>query len=261
MFSALLMIPAAIGAVYYGGVLFSVLIIVASLIMVYEWARMVDDVHFSTSFYFLALAALGCVALATFGFYLQAYITASIGGFAAWGLGRSRDNAAYWRGVGAPYILWPCIALIWLRNEPAFGSALTFILFFVVWATDSGAYVFGKWLGGPKLNPQVSPKKTWTGTLGGILTGACIAAAAAAYRFGVPSALEFFFLGIGLAIASVLGDLTESAMKRGFGVKDASGIIPGHGGVLDRLDGMLFATLAMAGPLYLFAVFDFVMGR
>ncbi len=259
--SALVMVPTALAAVYFGGATFSLLIAVAGLVMVFEWARMVDGTQLSFSFYALGIAGLVAFALAGTGYYVNAYMVISVGGMAAWLSGIGKKRGGYWHGLGALYILVPSIALIWLRNEPAYGRSLTFILFFVVWATDSGAYVFGKWLGGPKLNPQVSPKKTWSGTLGGILTGACIAAFAAFYRFGSPTAAYFFLLGAALAVASVVGDLAESAAKRSFGVKDSSGFIPGHGGVLDRLDGMLFATLAMTGPLYLFAVFDFVMGR
>jgi len=156
-----------------------------------------------------------------------------------------------WQAFGLVYVLSPSIALIWLRNDYEAGRVLTLILFLVVWATDSGAFAAGKIIGGPKLNPAISPKKTWAGSVGGILTGALVAALVALWVYGGRSFIPYLFAGAGLAFASVIGDMVESAMKRGFGVKDTGGIIPGHGGVLDRLDGMLFATVAMTLALVL----------
>jgi len=261
VFSALVMIPAALAAIYFGGLLFSLMIIAAALVMIYEWVRMVDGNQYSYVSVGLAIVTLFALILASVGQYSFAYLAAVFGGVVAWMSASRRALPVWWRGIASIYIIMPCIALIWLRNEPHFGRTLTFILFFVVWATDIGAYAFGNWLGGPKLNPLISPKKTWTGTLGGIFAGACVAAAFGWTVFGISSALAFYFMGGGLAVASTLGDFVESAIKREFGVKDSSGFIPGHGGMLDRLDGMIFATFAMAGTLYMYMIFDMVMGN
>ncbi len=259
-FSALAMVPVAISAVYFGGLLFSFIVCVATIIMIYEWSRMVDGYAFSIGFYLLCLAAIVAFGLASQGYYAYGFITAGFGGFLAWFIGSRKSEVGFWRGFGALYMIVPSLALIWLRHEPEYGRLLTFMLFFIVWGTDSGAYLFGKLLGGPKLSPEISPKKTWSGTVGGITTGAFVAFGFAYFAFGAPYALVFFAIGCCLAIASVLGDLMESAVKRTFGVKDSSGLIPGHGGVLDRLDGMLIATMALTLPLYVFLIFGVIKG-
>lgn len=129
-------------------------------------------------------------------------------------------------------------ALLWLRADPAAGLGNTAFLMLVVWASDVGAYGAGRSLGGPLLAPQVSPGKTWSGVVGGL----CAAAAVGAV-FAPQGAMAGLLLG---AVAQA-GDLAESAVKRGFGVKDSGRIIPGHGGFLDRLDGLLAAAPVAAG--------------
>jgi phosphatidate cytidylyltransferase len=114
-----------------------------------------------------------------------------------------------------------------------------------VWATDIGAYAAGRSLGGPRLAPRWSPRKTWAGLAGGVLGAALVGWATAAW-LGVPAALPLVLLSAALAIVEQLGDLAESLAKRRFGVKDTSGLIPGHGGLLDRLDGLLAVAPAVA---------------
>ncbi len=155
-----------------------------------------------------------------------------------------------WAGFGALYILAPSVALIWLRNETARGEALVLMLFLIVWAADTGGYIAGRLVGGPKLSPAISPAKTWAGAVGGLLLGGGAGLAAAHWVWGEGDPVRYGFIGASLGVASILGDVAESAFKRMFGVKDASGFIPGHGGALDRLDGMIFATTAMAIVLY-----------
>ncbi|MHA7873597.1 MAG: phosphatidate cytidylyltransferase, partial [Hyphococcus sp.] len=126
----------------------------------------------------------------------------------------------------------------------------TFMLFFIVWAADSGAFVTGKLIGGPKISHALSPSKTWAGICGGVLGGCIAGAVAGVHFFGWQSAMAFLLIGGVLGAASVAGDLFESALKRNFGLKDISGFIPGHGGALDRMDGMIFATAAMTGGYF-----------
>nr|WP_284701288.1 phosphatidate cytidylyltransferase [Rhodoplanes tepidamans] len=132
-----------------------------------------------------------------------------------------------------------------LRADPSFGVVAIFVLFAVVWATDVLAYFGGRAIGGPKLAPSISPGKTWsggvTGAVGGVVAGLLVAAVA-----GVPNLLAVAVLGLVLSCVSQAGDLFESAVKRRFGVKDSSRIIPGHGGLMDRLDGFLAAAGAAA---------------
>lgn len=137
------------------------------------------------------------------------------------------------------------LSLISLRADPELGFLAIVVLFALVWGTDIGAYFTGRLIGGPKLWPVVSPKKTWSGSVGGTLIGAVSAAMIIYYQAGLISAL-FIGLLIVLSILSQLGDLGESGLKRKFGVKDSGSIIPGHGGVLDRIDGFAIACIAAA---------------
>jgi phosphatidate cytidylyltransferase len=142
------------------------------------------------------------------------------------------------------------LALIHLRGDASAGRANVIFLFLVVWASDIGAYMAGRWLGGPKLAPSVSPNKTWSGAIGG-LASAMAVGALAAYVFdavgarAVPVSRVLLVAGL-LGVLSQAGDFFESWIKRHFHVKDSSSLIPGHGGLLDRLDGVLAAAPAAA---------------
>ncbi len=148
-----------------------------------------------------------------------------------------------WLAVGAVYITAACAALIWLREHDTIGREIVFWLLISVWASDTGAYIFGSLIGGPKLAPSISPKKTWSGLIGGIacagLVGGVIIMFVDIKNPGL-MIIGSAFLG---AVAQG-GDLFESWIKRRCGVKDASNIIPGHGGLFDRVDGLLAAALA-----------------
>ena len=150
---------------------------------------------------------------------------------------------AWWSAAGVYYAGFPAVALIWIRGDPAYGWLAILYLFVIVWTTDSAAYLFGRWIGGPKLAPRISPKKTWSGLIGGALSAGLAGLVFALGRRWARSAPSLALLAIVLALISQLGDLGESAVKRVFGMKDTSGLIPGHGGVLDRIDGLLFAAL------------------
>jgi phosphatidate cytidylyltransferase len=149
-----------------------------------------------------------------------------------------------WAALGGCYAFAALIASIAVRLDPVWGfTALMFVLL-IVWVTDIGGYFAGRGIGGPKLWPRVSPKKTWAGAIGGFAAGLVVAAGFAACGLG--KILPMLLLGAVLSVASQLGDLFESAVKRRFGVKDSSHIIPGHGGLLDRLDGFVAAVVVAA---------------
>jgi phosphatidate cytidylyltransferase len=160
---------------------------------------------------------------------------------------RSLSGAARagWIALGAVYAGAMLAAPLVIRADPAFGFVAMILLFAVVWATDVAAYFAGRLVGGPKLWPAVSPKKTWSGAIAGaaaaVAAGLAVAAVAGIGRAAAIAALSF-----ALSVAAQLGDLFESALKRRFDVKDASHAIPGHGGLMDRLDGFLTATVAAA---------------
>ena len=137
------------------------------------------------------------------------------------------------------------IGFVWLRAYPIFGLSLAIWLPFVVIAADAGAYFAGRLIGGPKLAPSISPNKTISGSAGGLVL-AVIVGVSFAVNVGASSLLAVGIVSAFTGIAAQLGDLVESAAKRRYGVKDASNILPGHGGVLDRFDGLLAATLFTA---------------
>ncbi len=252
--SALVLIPLVIGAIYIGGWVFAVLAAVSCLTMVFEWTRMVERREFSTSFFALAGGAALALFAATIGTYGAAFVIALISAIAAFVLARRNARLGFWSAFAAPYLIAPCIALIWLRLSTDHGLTLTLILFMTVWAADTGAFLFGKAIGGPKISYALSPSKTWAGIGGGIIGGAVIGAVAGYFLIGGEAVLLSLLAGAALGAASVMGDLAESAFKRNFGLKDISGFIPGHGGALDRLDGMIFATAAMTGGYFLYMV-------
>jgi phosphatidate cytidylyltransferase len=130
-----------------------------------------------------------------------------------------------------------------IRDAPGYGFAALIFVLAIVWVTDSGAFFAGRFIGGPKLWPRLSPKKTWAGAIGGLIAGVLAGAVAAAF-FGVPMTSGLVAAAIGLSVFCQLGDLFESWVKREFGAKDSGSIIPGHGGIMDRVDGLTFAAMA-----------------
>lgn len=156
----------------------------------------------------------------------------------------SREHRAF-LAAGFVYVLLACISLVWLRGLDPAGMVTVVWLLAVVVTTDTAAYFTGRTLGGPKLAPKISPKKTWSGLLGG-MSGAAIAGGVVAANVDGANILTLGLIGGGFAVVAQLGDLLVSKAKRAFGVKDSSNLIPGHGGVLDRLDGFLSASLVLA---------------
>jgi phosphatidate cytidylyltransferase len=148
--------------------------------------------------------------------------------------------------AGLVYVLLPCFALIWFRGATGWGATLW--LFVAVWASDTGAYLLGRLIGGPKLWPAVSPNKTWAGLCGAALGAALIGLAGA---FVMPGGdLRLVLAGAGIGLIGQTGDLFESHVKRRAGAKDSGTLIPGHGGALDRLDSLLFVAPAAAFVLW-----------
>ncbi len=152
-----------------------------------------------------------------------------------------------WIALGAVWVAVPCVLLLWLARPGIAGRGTVLWLFAVVWATDIGAYVFGRAIGGPRLAPTWSPNKTWAGLVGGMVCAGIVGWATTLILASV-TVLPLVAASAGLAIVEQFGDLAESVAKRRFGVKDSSGLIPGHGGLLDRLDGLLAVIPAVALP-------------
>jgi len=147
-----------------------------------------------------------------------------------------------WMALGVVYIALSCWALWRLRVDPEWGRMAVFWLLAVVWGADTGGYLVGMTLKGPKLAPAISPKKTWSGFLGGLAFAAAGGWGAVAYLKG-GAGLEIALFSAFIGVVSQMGDLFESWIKRRFGVKDSGAIIPGHGGLFDRVDGLVAAAI------------------
>jgi phosphatidate cytidylyltransferase len=241
-----ILIVVAVVEVWLGGTAFWILATVGGLIMMSEFAALlkVSDQHRRMAMYALCIP-LGVISPLALG--PSFFVLGLIAGMAI-GVGMVARNAAL--GSGLLYVGLPILALLWLRDLPGNGLILTFWALSLVWATDIGAFFAGRAIGGPKIAPAISPSKTWAGLAGGMLA-ATILAASFHQWLDLPQALVWATPA--LAIAAQAGDFLESWMKRRAGVKDSGTLLPGHGGVLDRLDGLVtaapLAALAVAAGL------------
>lgn len=249
--SALLLVPPVLAAIYFGPPYSDLLWLVVAVLLAWEWTRLCgESLRGASGRLAIAAVAAALVAGALGRTSVAGWLVAA-GAMAVLvlALRGGRANAA-WLAFGVIYAGVPCLALMWLRNGPADGQAIALWVLFLVWATDTGAYVAGRAIGGPKLLPAVSPNKTWAGLLGGMLAAALVGAAVALWRDGWSVAV-FAAISTVLAVVAQAGDFFESGIKRHFGVKDSGGLIPGHGGLMDRVDGLLTAGLAVAIVVWL----------
>lgn len=250
--SALVLAPIALGLLWLGGGAWAVLVALAAGGVVIEWAR-VCGVRAGVLPGTILPVLVATVGLATTAGLAREALAALVLGAALLALGAWRSEArGSWLAGGSLYAGIAAIAMVWLREDRPNGIVAVLLVLLVVWASDIGAYLFGRLIGGPKLAPRLSPNKTWAGALGGLAL-AVVVGILIAGEFGAPSWVKGGVIAIVLSLASQSGDLAESAFKRRFGVKDSGALIPGHGGVLDRLDGMLAAApvaaiLALAWP-------------
>jgi phosphatidate cytidylyltransferase len=187
------------------------------------------------------LASLALVCLWFGGWAWTAWVgVGTLGLLAEWGRLCRKEPGTLTLTAGVVYILTAAAALLWLRSDAAAGSANVLFVVLTVWATDTGAYLCGRLIGGAKLAPAVSPGKTWSGAAGGLACALGVGLGAA--ELTESPVWRALALAAGLSVAAQAGDLLESGIKRHFGVKDSSHLIPGHGGLLDRLDGLLAAA-------------------
>jgi phosphatidate cytidylyltransferase len=195
----------------------------------------------------LSIASVAAaVLLAATDRYLVAILVLAAGAALTTFIGmRIQGGRGRWHGFGTIYIGLPSIAVMWIRAQPENGLATVLWMVALVIAVDTGAFVFGRSIGGPKLAPRISPNKTWAGLIGGVVAGMLVGFVTALW-LGVAWAVPLVLVSAVMAVVEQGGDLGESACKRYFGVKDSSRLIPGHGGVLDRVDGLLAVALAVA---------------
>lgn len=246
--SVLVLAPIAIGITVLGGWNFAIACALTAALVLWEWARLVTPVAdwriLAPGVPALFVAALLAETGAAGG-AVGAVTAAALGstGLTA-ALPRAERSAgpALWAAAGIIYAGVIAISPILLRRDPEAGLAALLFVFATVWATDVFAYLIGRKVGGPLLCPRVSPKKTWSGAIGG-LVGGIAAGGAVAYASAGTQPVVAGVVALILSIAAQAGDLLESWVKRQFGAKDTSGLIPGHGGVMDRVDGLLLAAL------------------
>lgn len=240
--SAAILAPLAVGAAWLGDWPFTIFWGVAAIAVWWEWVGLVEpsgrNVLLATGICALALQAIMLEA----GNLSIALMIVALGVFASIvTAGRQAQLVA----GGVVYASALLTATVMLRADAKLGFAAIVLLFAVVWGTDIGGYFAGRAIGGPKLAPAISPKKTWSGAVGGTLVGVA-AALAVAELFAIRNPVAIGIVALVLSAMSQAGDLFESWLKRRVDAKDASGLIPGHGGVMDRLDGFIFASAAAA---------------
>jgi phosphatidate cytidylyltransferase len=240
--SALVLAALAIAAVAAGGWPFVLFWATGAIGVFWEWSAMTAGSAAAARVAGIVALAVAALALGLGQIYVAA--TALAGGFAGVA-GADRTRHRLWRAVGLLYAGIVLLAPVVLRRDHGFGLVAILFLFAVVWSTDVLGYFVGRAIGGPRLAPVISPNKTWSGACGGAL-GAVAAGSGVALVAGGMALPAAAAVALALSIASQGGDLFESAVKRRFGVKDTSHVIPGHGGLMDRLDGFIAASAVAA---------------
>jgi phosphatidate cytidylyltransferase len=258
LISAAVLIPIVVAAVYAGYPAWDLLVVLFGAVMAWEWSNIVSRGR-------IVLTGKRMIAIGAQVFLTLAVLLAASFPAETHALIGERDRmmltvvatwfaaslvlyrrASLWLILGYVYVVVPCVAIMMFRADPAVGLQQILWIVALVIAADTGAYIAGRSIGGPKLAPRISPNKTWAG-LGGAVVSAAVVGAVTAVALDRPSVWALTAVSGGLGIVAQAGDLAESAFKRHFGVKDASNIIPGHGGALDRVDGLIAVAAAVAG--------------
>lgn len=245
IFSALVLVLLALGAAWAGRPYWDLLVVALGGFMTWEWARLCGGGRISSAGYVLIASVLATLLTAELAGFAAALAVLAVAALAVAAVAcRHPSGFAIWHGLGTLYVGLPCLALNWTRSIPDDGLTTLLWVLGLVWATDTAAYFAGRAIGGPKLTPRISPNKTWAGLAGGV-----VAAAGVGLVFAVVTTIVtpwlFVLISASLALVEQVGDLFESSVKRHFGVKDSGGLIPGHGGVLDRADGLIAVAIAV----------------
>lgn len=237
--SGALLAAVALAAVIVSQWSFLLLAIFAGAILAWEWGKLVREEGFDTVALIHATGIAIIAVLVVLKRFDLAFTALVIACGAIWLASQAKH--VWWSLVGFLATALPIAAMLWLRGDPAYGIPAVLYVLVVAAITDTSAYALGRLIGGPKLAPHISPNKTWSGFVAGAI-GPALAGFAFALVLGGTSASALALIALGLALACQIGDLAESAVKRHFGVKDMSGLIPGHGGLFDRIDGLLLAA-------------------
>lgn len=246
--AALILAPAAIGAAYVGGPAFLAVVGVGCALLAIEWAMMSAPRTPTRLAAVITASIVLAICVLYSGYPLVGVGIALVGSLTAGGtaklVGAKFRDAAF----GVNYLAAPALALIWLRGsiDDDAGRWWTLLVLWVAWAADGAAFLVGSTLRGPKVWPRISPNKTWSGMIGGVAAGAAAAWGVSVVFHVPPDPTVGVIAGAVAAAATMAGDFFESMLKRRFGVKDSGDLIPGHGGLLDRVDGLMSAVLVIA---------------
>lgn len=242
LLSALCLGPVVILIVLFGHYAFMSLLLTVTLLMQVEWGTLTQQSRHHTYLAMLCAGAMFGLALADVWGLIWVPLAAIL---LIHLLTKRQVDEGYWLPVGVAYITLPMLALLYL-HQTAWKTEPMMLLWLIVtvWATDIGGYVFGKTIGGPKLAPRTSPNKTWVGLLGGMTLAGVCAVFMHDWLVHMASLPALVGWAVALAVIAQMGDLWESWVKRRFDSKDSGRLIPGHGGLLDRLDGLLAAAIA-----------------
>jgi phosphatidate cytidylyltransferase len=242
--SALVLMPVAIYCVWQGGIWFQIFLGVLAVLMAHEWVAIVHGGNMRSLALHVLAGLCGVFVTAAQGLDAAsaAILVVWLCSVLQWVM--NAGTSSIWSLFGVFYIGLPMVAFVLLREDGALGLWAVLWCFIIVWAADISAYFAGRTIGGPKLAPRLSPKKTWAGLVGA-MAGAAAASSIFAWALGLNmSALAL--LACILTLVEQAGDILESALKRRYGVKDSGNFIPGHGGVLDRVDGLIAVVFAAA---------------
>lgn len=248
--SAVVLAVPVLAAVHFGSPFFEILVVIAGTAVAAEWCRMCsvrDRLAWTAGLGGTIAAAVVAEAWAGWPAAIAVIVAATLAihVLVMQGDRRGQRGRRGWISAGVTYIGLPSLAIVWLRGDEVGGRDIVLWLLLVVWASDIGAYAAGRTIGGPRLAPRLSPNKTWAG-LAGAMAAAAAAGAGTAVALGAADVWQVMLMSAALGGVAQGGDLLESGIKRRFGVKDTGAWIPGHGGLLDRVDGLMAASVALA---------------
>jgi len=245
--SAAVLAPLGLWAVYTGGIALAIATAGCGILAAFEWTRMASQskVVWVNAALITVLAATSATAVFLAHQGLEVVATVALVGCAIASAVAFYGKASVSSiAFGVIYTTLPFGCFVWIREIPANGQLFLLSVLAIVWTTDVAAYFAGRGFGGPLLSPRDSPNKTWTGAIGAVVCAGLAGAAVA--RGGGGDFIHWLTFGVGVSIIGQSGDLLESRFKRLYEVKDTSGFVPGHGGILDRLDGLMAAAVAVA---------------